>query len=43
MPIEPPEDDLFAGLASLDEADALARKGGDDLELAYDGTAKDAS
>jgi mycothiol S-conjugate amidase len=36
VPVEPIEDDLFAGIPSLDEADALARRGG--LELAFDGT-----
>ncbi|MGZ4600263.1 MAG: mycothiol conjugate amidase Mca [Oryzihumus sp.] len=41
VPVEPIEDCLFAGLGSLAEADALARKGG--LEVHYDGTTKDAS
>ena len=34
--VEPIEDDLFAGLPSVAEADALATSGG--LEFAYDGT-----
>jgi len=35
VPVAVPEDDLFAGLGSVAEADALARKPG--LEIAYDG------
>ncbi|GAA6526278.1 mycothiol conjugate amidase Mca [Intrasporangium sp. DVR] len=35
VPVDPPEDDLFAGLASAAEADALAKSGA--LEIAYDG------
>jgi mycothiol S-conjugate amidase len=35
VPITPVEDDLFAGLGGVAEADALATKGG--LEIAYDG------
>jgi mycothiol S-conjugate amidase len=38
VPIEPIEDDLFAGLGTPEEATALATKG--DLEIAYDGTTK---
>ena len=35
VPVEPVEDDLFAGLGDVASADALATKAG--LELAYDG------
>ena len=35
VPVEPIEDDLFAGLPDVATADALATQGG--LQLAYDG------
>ena len=35
VPIEPVEDDLFAGLPDVAAADAMATKG--DLQIAYDG------
>jgi mycothiol S-conjugate amidase len=35
VPVEPVEDDLFAGIPDVDTGDELATRG--DLEIVYDG------